>query len=144
MDLLPSLYEQSVVTETALVKESDGPNDELSVAEIGVTQTRPGPLLLHSPTAIGRSWPVLAERSRRSRLRVQLPRAVKRRPKLKSPRSAGLALPAVVIAAAVLSRTAGGTAGTVYPAGAAGALLTASDLGDTWAEGGLSFDLGAV
>ena len=157
MDLLPPLYEQSTVDEprptilaepetAAIVKRSDIPNDELSVAEIGGSDTPPGTLLLSQLSVIGKPLPPAATaRPRRlPRLRLQLPGAVKKAPKLRAPRSAGLALLAVVVAAAVLSRTAGGSTGNVYPAGAAGALLTASDLGDSWAEGGLSFDLGAV
>jgi hypothetical protein len=50
----------------------------------------------------------------------------------------------VIAAAAILSRVPGGSGGTVLPAGAAGSLLSSSDLGETWAEGGLTFDLGAV
>src|SRR5581483_8653477 len=125
----------------AIIERSGAPNDELAVAEIGMTETRPGTLLLSQSAAIGKPWAIASVRGRRlPRLRLALPGAVAK----KKPRSAGLALLAVVIAAAVLSRTAGGSAGDVYPAGAAGALLTATDLGDTWSEGGLSFDLGAV
>jgi len=141
MDLLPSVFEQQ-----SLVRESDVPNDELAVAEIGLSHGRPGTILLPQSSVIGRPWPPLVTRPARRipRLLLQLPGTVKRRSKLRSPRSAGFALLAVVIAAAVLARAGGGTVGEVYPAGAAGALLTANDLGDTWAEGGLTFDLGAV
>jgi len=156
MDLLPSLYDANVASAdpedasdtqpilaepAAIIERSGAPNDELAVAEIGMTETRPGTLLLSQSAAIGKPWAIASVRGRRlPRLRLALPGAVAK----KKPRSAGLALLAVVIAAAVLSRTAGGSAGDVYPAGAAGALLTATDLGDTWSEGGLSFDLGAV
>src|SRR5690348_7693940 len=147
MDLLPSLHEiDSIVDEPVpagvaadgdIVRQSELPHDELSVAEIGLADTRAGTLVLSHTALIGKAWSpaAIAKPRRLPRLRLQLPGAVKKAPKLRAPRSAGLALLAVVVAAAVLSRTAGGTAPNVFPAGAAGALLTANDLGDTWAEG---------
>src|SRR5439155_17112236 len=137
-DLLPGMLEHTDLEPTDL-EPAPLPHDELSVAEIGLAETRPGTLLLYPPSAIGKPWPELAPRRTRSRRRLlpQLPGAVKRAPTLRSTRGAGIALVAIVIAAAVLSRAPGGGVGSVYPAGAAGALLTAGDLGDTWAEGGL-------
>jgi hypothetical protein len=148
MDLLPALYDEPASTPSPAVPERlEAPADELTIAEIGGgTGAGNGTLLITSPAALGRAWPPLVTREvrPRRRLHLQLPGVVKKTPKLRSPRGAGMALLAVLIAAAVLSKTAGGSAGNVYAAGAAGALLTAADLGDSWAEGGLNFDLGAV
>jgi hypothetical protein len=137
---------QPILSEPHVAIElSSGPNDELAVAEIGLAEIHPGTLFLSQSAVIGKPWPLAhGSRHRRfGRLRLQLPGTIKK-PPIKAPRSAGLALLAVVVAAAVLSRTGGGSAGSVYSAGAAGALVSATDLGDTWSEGGLTFDLGAV
>jgi len=125
--------------------EQPSASDELSVAEIGLATGRPGSLLIYPPGAIGRPWHEIVSHARpRRRLRLQLPGSGRRGPRLRPTRGTGLGLVAVVIAAAVLSRAPGGAIGSVYPAGAAGALLASSDLGDAWSEGGLTFDLGAI
>jgi hypothetical protein len=50
----------------------------------------------------------------------------------------------VFVAAALVSRGGGAGSVPVFSSGAAGALIQSSDLGDTWSDGGLVFDLGAV
>jgi hypothetical protein len=149
MDLLrPGREQFEAVVSSRPIDEPSCPIDELTVAEIGHeldvlphSLAARNVLLRWTPGVLTASTTLPVTARLRSALR--LPGRALRGPTSRLPRTGLLALAAVTLAAVVLVRP-GGAGGAVLPAGATSALLTTSDLGTSWSDGGLTFDLGAV